>query len=376
MAVKIQRRTSDTAVREMMFFQTLPRHPHVLHMLHAFVIEQDLKIVFEYCQASLYDWYKRSQGFMNWEVTLRCGFQVLQGLAHLHRNGVAHRDLSMPNILMAEDGSCKIADLGLAVCASSFVMERPVQTTGYRAPEACMESGAKLKCSQSAMDMWSYGALVIALWSGSFIFAPDSNDPDSSNKLSLIKIAQHLGSPLQTWPEARLVPEWTEFLKEVTRAGTERTLGAKLQSGSAVRRPLVNRPGMLDLIDSLLVWNSELRKSATSALEYQLWGGVLPSPQESADVEETLPPSQEPVDGTAPSNGTASSKPESVDGTASSKPDQQGAQCRCRGNCLNRTCLKNKRKAHSSKVARKFYCEFPAREGALYCEVCSCFMQE
>ena len=91
-AVKIQRRTSDTAVREMMFFQTLPRHPHVSRILHAFVIEEDLKLVFEYCQSSLHDWYKRSQGFMNWEVTLRCGFQVLQGLAHLHQNDLAHRD--------------------------------------------------------------------------------------------------------------------------------------------------------------------------------------------------------------------------------------------------------------------------------------------
>ena len=91
-AVKIQKRTSDTAVREMMFFQTLPGHPHVLPILDAVVRGEDLKLVFEYCQASLHDWYKRSQGFMNWEVTLRCGFQVLQGLAHLHQNDLAHRD--------------------------------------------------------------------------------------------------------------------------------------------------------------------------------------------------------------------------------------------------------------------------------------------
>ena len=40
--------------------------------------------------------------------------QILEGIQHLHENGVCHRDLKPENILMQEDGYVCLTDFGLA----------------------------------------------------------------------------------------------------------------------------------------------------------------------------------------------------------------------------------------------------------------------
>ena len=40
--------------------------------------------------------------------------QLLQGLRHIHSQGLAHRDIKPDNILLDDKGNLKIADFGLA----------------------------------------------------------------------------------------------------------------------------------------------------------------------------------------------------------------------------------------------------------------------
>ena len=41
------------------------------------------------------------------------------------------------NVMMKSNGDWVVADLGLAVSATTAVLYRPVSTAWYRAPEAC-----------------------------------------------------------------------------------------------------------------------------------------------------------------------------------------------------------------------------------------------
>lgn len=48
------------------------------------------------------------------ELTRSIAFQVLLALAHLHGQGIAHRDVKPANLLFDNDGTVKLIDFGTA----------------------------------------------------------------------------------------------------------------------------------------------------------------------------------------------------------------------------------------------------------------------
>jgi len=65
--------------------------------------------------------------------------QVLLGLEHIHSKGIVYRDLKLENVLVDENGHCKISDLGLAVLlGESGKVRGYAGTPGYTAPEVVL----------------------------------------------------------------------------------------------------------------------------------------------------------------------------------------------------------------------------------------------
>ncbi|MDP6692891.1 MAG: serine/threonine-protein kinase [Phycisphaerales bacterium] len=60
--------------------------------------------------------------------------QVAEGLAHMHEKGFVHADIKPNNVLINENNSVKIIDLGQA-CAIGTTKKRIQGTPGYMAPE-------------------------------------------------------------------------------------------------------------------------------------------------------------------------------------------------------------------------------------------------
>jgi len=91
---------------------------------------------------------------------------LARGVDAAHRKGVIHRDLKPANVLLAEDGTPKITDFGLAkkldeqgLTATGAVMGTP----SYMAPE---QAGGKSKDIGPACDVYALGAILYQCLTG------------------------------------------------------------------------------------------------------------------------------------------------------------------------------------------------------------------
>ncbi|KAF9044636.1 kinase-like protein [Hymenopellis radicata] len=92
--------------------------------------------------------------------------QMLQGLEYLHYRGIIHRDLKSANILVEQNGICKISDFGVSKRADELDARAHTAMKGtiyWMAPEVVdtQKSGY-----DSKVDIWSIGCMVIEMWSG------------------------------------------------------------------------------------------------------------------------------------------------------------------------------------------------------------------
>lgn len=180
-----------TNLREVKSLRKL-NHPNIVKLKEIIRENHDLFFIFEHMDCNLYQIMRDRQGAFT-EAEIRSFMsQVLQGLAHVHRNGYFHRDMKPENLLVSND-IIKIADFGLA----REVLSRPpyteyVSTRWYRAPEVLLHS----PLYTPAVDMWAVGAILAELFTLAPLF------PGESETDQIYKICTVLGTPDDSiWPE-------------------------------------------------------------------------------------------------------------------------------------------------------------------------------
>ncbi|XP_023499426.1 anti-Muellerian hormone type-2 receptor isoform X1 [Equus przewalskii] len=143
-----------------------------------------------------------TQHTSDWGSSLRMALSLAQGLAFLHEErwqdgqykpGIAHRDLSSQNVLIREDGSCAIGDLGLALVLPGLTQPPAWAPTQPRGPAAIMEAGTQRYMApellDKTLDLQDWGmalrradvySLALLLWeilSRCLDLRPDSRPP-------------------------------------------------------------------------------------------------------------------------------------------------------------------------------------------------------
>jgi len=86
--------------------------------------------------------------------------EVLLGLEHLHSLNIIYRDMKLENVLLDDQGHCRLSDMGLAVITKEKIRGY-AGTPGYTAPEMI-----KNKPYGSAVDIFSYGVMLYRMLCG------------------------------------------------------------------------------------------------------------------------------------------------------------------------------------------------------------------
>jgi non-specific serine/threonine protein kinase len=129
-------------------------HPNICTIFD--LVETDdgqLCMVMVYCRDSLATRLK--QGPLSIGETIRISMEIAAGLKRAHEVGLVHRDIKPSNIGLAQDGTPKILDFGLAALVGSDASAGRQGTLPYMAPEQAMGRQVDARA-----DLWSLGAVI------------------------------------------------------------------------------------------------------------------------------------------------------------------------------------------------------------------------
>ncbi|MGW2253266.1 serine/threonine-protein kinase [Kitasatospora sp. NPDC001660] len=163
-------KVAETARREVEFARRT-RHPRLVRLLDTVQLGEEgdafldgaIVLVMERAERSLRDRLTAGEVTEAEGAALIAG--ICEGLAHLHASGWVHGDLKPDNVLLAADGSVKLADFGLATeltgTRGTHGHAPPMGTFDYLPPERWRapldELGVTVRPSG---DIWSLGIVV------------------------------------------------------------------------------------------------------------------------------------------------------------------------------------------------------------------------
>jgi len=130
----------------------------------------------------------------NSEVLVRTYFhQLVEGIQHMHSQGVAHLDLKLENLMLGSDFQLKVIDFdGSQLTSDSNITSGG--TKNYRAPEVISGKGSNLV----AADIYSMAIILFALKAGEFPFLEQTSEEEEENSF-----VQFCNSNEEFWNEKR-----------------------------------------------------------------------------------------------------------------------------------------------------------------------------
>nr|XP_056710253.1 serine/threonine-protein kinase MAK [Euleptes europaea] len=253
-------------------------HANVIKLKEVIRENDHLYFVFEYMKENLYQLMKDRSKLFPESVIRNIMYQILQGLAFIHKHGFFHRDMKPENLLCMGPELVKIADFGLArELRSQPPYTDYVSTRWYRAPEVLLRSSVY----SSPIDIWAVGSIMAELYTLRPLF------PGTSEVDEIFKICQVLGTPKKSdWPEGYQLAAAMNFRFPQCVSINLKTL---IQNASNEA---------IQLMNEMLNWDPKRRPTASRALKFPYFqvGQVLGPPPQYLDQKQSHAKSIQPTE--------------------------------------------------------------------------------
>ncbi|XP_038248939.1 serine/threonine-protein kinase MAK isoform X3 [Dermochelys coriacea] len=251
-------------------------HANVIKLKEVIRENDHLYFVFEYMKENLYQLMKDRNKLFPESVIRNIMYQILQGLAFIHKHGFFHRDMKPENLLCMGPELVKIADFGLArELRSQPPYTDYVSTRWYRAPEVLLRSSIY----SSPIDIWAVGSIMAELYTLRPLF------PGTSEVDEIFKICQVLGTPKKSdWPEGYQLASAMNFRFPQCIPMHLKTLIPNASNEA------------IQLMTDMLNWDPKKRPTASLALKYPYFqvGQVLGPPPQNLEQKPVKPTEPKP----------------------------------------------------------------------------------
>jgi len=189
-AIKVMRpvlardaRAAERFREEVKAIAKLGAHPNVVSAMHASEHEGRLYLVMEHVPGGDLRRLVAADGPVDAARARRYLREAAAGLAHAHAAGLVHRDVKPSNLLVSEDDTVKVVDLGLARLVMSEVpgarwADELVGSLDYMAPEQADDPNA----ADARSDLYALGCTFYFLLTGA---------PPFADRLMLKKLMAH-----------------------------------------------------------------------------------------------------------------------------------------------------------------------------------------
>jgi tetratricopeptide (TPR) repeat protein/predicted Ser/Thr protein kinase len=139
-------------------------HPNIVRMVAAVQEDGRHYLVMEYVGGGSLEDLLASQGRLPSKRMVEIALEVADALTRAHHLGIIHRDIKPANVLLAEDGTPRLSDFGIA-----YVTDIPrltqtgilVGTVDYLSPEVCQGEPP-----DERSDIWAFGVMLFEMLAG------------------------------------------------------------------------------------------------------------------------------------------------------------------------------------------------------------------
>lgn len=135
-------------------------HPGIIRCYDVLFDEACIYLILELCTGGTLEQLVQQNGALPEQDTMVYFKQIMESVQYIHSNGVAHRDITLKNILISDDGYAKLSDFGL--CKQQPTNSYLTTTCGtfvYVPPEILMEK----QYDGFKADIWSAGISLYAM---------------------------------------------------------------------------------------------------------------------------------------------------------------------------------------------------------------------